>query len=107
MSGLEIDRVQIHAVWPVTPRYTWAEGMPKQFMTSNIVRLTTRGGLGGVGAAASYSEGGCDCSVGETLRHLVPQLIGATARASSLMNPPRLPVAAKSARERHDEDHWH
>jgi L-alanine-DL-glutamate epimerase-like enolase superfamily enzyme len=77
--GFEIDRVQVYAVGPETPRYAWAEGMHEQFMTNNIVRLTTRCGLEGVGAAASYSEGGFDRSVAETLRHLVPHLIGTTA----------------------------
>jgi L-alanine-DL-glutamate epimerase-like enolase superfamily enzyme len=79
MTELEIDRVQVYAVAPETPRYTWAEGMTEQFMTNNIVRLTTRGGLEAVGAAASFSEFGFDRSVAETLRHLVPYLIGARA----------------------------
>jgi hypothetical protein len=63
MSGLEIDRVQIYAVGPATPRYTWAESVPAQFMTNNIARLTTHCGLEAVGGAASYSKGGF-----ETLR---------------------------------------
>jgi L-alanine-DL-glutamate epimerase-like enolase superfamily enzyme len=78
MSDLTIDRVRVYAVGPETPRYAWAEGMPEQFMTNNIVRLTTRGGLEGVGAAASFSERGFDRAVAETMRHLVPHLIGAT-----------------------------
>ena len=48
-------------------------------MTNNIVKLTTRDGLEGFGGAASYSEGGFDCSVAETLRHLVPLLLGVSA----------------------------
>lgn len=78
-TELRIDRVQVYAVGPETPRYAWAEGMHEQFMTNNIVRLTTRDGLEGVGAAASYSEGGFDQSVAETLRHFSPLLINASA----------------------------
>jgi L-alanine-DL-glutamate epimerase-like enolase superfamily enzyme len=78
MTELEIDRIRVYAVGPETPRYSWAEGMNEQFMTNNIVRLTTRGGLEGIGAAASYSEGGFDRAVAETMRHLVPHLLGAT-----------------------------
>jgi L-alanine-DL-glutamate epimerase-like enolase superfamily enzyme len=79
MTEIKIDRVQIYAVAPETPRYAWAEGMNEQFMTNNIVRLTTGDGLEGVGAAASYSEAGFDLAVAETLRHLVPHLLGASA----------------------------
>lgn len=78
MSDLEIERVQVYAVGPETPRYAWAEGMPEQFMTNTIVRLTTRGGLEGVGAASSYSEIGFDRAVAETMRHLVPHVLDAT-----------------------------
>jgi L-alanine-DL-glutamate epimerase-like enolase superfamily enzyme len=74
----EIERVEVYAVGPETPRYAWVEGMPEQFMTNNIVRLTTRGGLEGVGAAASFSEIGFDRAVAETMRHLVPHVLGAT-----------------------------
>jgi L-alanine-DL-glutamate epimerase-like enolase superfamily enzyme len=79
MTELEIDRIQVYAVGPETPRYAWAEGMNEQFMTNNIVRLTTSDGLEGFGAAASYSEGGFDGAVAETLRHLSPRLLGASA----------------------------
>ena len=79
MTELEIDRIQVYAVGPETPRYAWAEGMNEQFMTNNIVRLTTSDGLEGIGAAASYSEGGFDRAVAETLRHLSPRLLGASA----------------------------
>jgi L-alanine-DL-glutamate epimerase-like enolase superfamily enzyme len=85
MSELEIDRIRVYAVGPGTPRYTWAEGMNEQFMTNNIVRLTTRSGLEGIGGAASYSEGGFDCAIAETMRHLVPHLLGATPHESEAL----------------------
>src|SRR5690242_4866117 len=78
-TELRINRVRVYAVGPQAPRYAWAEGMNEQFMTNNIVRLTTTDGLEGFAGAASYSEGGFDLSVAETLRHLAPLLIGVSA----------------------------
>ena len=51
MKDLEIERVQVNAIGPATTRYAWASDMGEQFTTNTIVRLTTRGGLEGVGAA--------------------------------------------------------
>jgi hypothetical protein len=45
MSELIVDRIQVYAVGPETPRFAWAEGMAEQFMTNTIVRVTTRDGL--------------------------------------------------------------
>ena len=78
-TDLRIDRVRVYAVGPQAPRYAWAEGMNEQFMTNNIVRLSTRDGLEGFAAAASFSEGGFDFSVVETIRHLAPLVIGVSA----------------------------
>jgi len=79
MSELIIDRLQVYAVGPETARFAWAEGMAEQFMTNTLVRVTTRDGLEGVGAAASYSETGFDRAVAETLRHQLPLLLGQSA----------------------------
>lgn len=78
MKDLEIERVQVYAIGPETTRYTWASDMGEQFMTNNVVRLTTRGGLEGIGAGASFTEHAYDASVVETLRPLLPRLIGAS-----------------------------
>ena len=78
MKDLEIERVQVYAVGPETTRYTWASDMGEQFTTNTLVRLTTRGGLEGIGAGASYTEHAFDLSVAETLRPLLPALIGAS-----------------------------
>ena len=81
MSDLEIERVQVYAVGPETTRYTWASDMADQFMTHNVIRITTRGGLEGIAAAASYTDHDFDRSVAETLRPLLPSLIGTSALA--------------------------
>ncbi len=76
MKDLEIERIDVTVVGPETTRYTWASDMGEQFMTNTLVRLRTRGGLEGVAAAPSYTEHAYDLSVAETLRPLLPVLIG-------------------------------
>jgi L-alanine-DL-glutamate epimerase-like enolase superfamily enzyme len=78
MTDLEIERVDVSVIGPDTTRYVWASDMGGQFMTNTLVRLTTRGGLEGIGAAPSYTEHAYDLSVAETLRPLLPKLIGAS-----------------------------
>ena len=81
MSDLEIERVQVYAVGPETTRYTWASDMDDQFMTHNLIRITAHSGLEGIAAAASYTDHGFDRSVVETLRPLLPSLLGVSALA--------------------------
>jgi L-alanine-DL-glutamate epimerase-like enolase superfamily enzyme len=78
MRDERIDRAEVFVVGPDTERYTWAEGMSGQYMANIILRLTTKGGLEGVAGAAMITPHGFDKSVGETLRHLLPDLIGET-----------------------------
>ena len=78
MHDLEIDRIEVYAVGPETARYRWAWNMAEQFMTNNIIRVFTKGGLEGVAGAISFSEHGFSSAVAETLRRMVPDLLGAT-----------------------------
>lgn len=48
-------------------------------MTHTIVRVFTKGGLEGVAGAISFSEYGFSSAVAETLRRMVPDLLGASA----------------------------
>jgi L-alanine-DL-glutamate epimerase-like enolase superfamily enzyme len=100
MSELEIERVQVYAVGPETTRYTWASDMAEQFMTHNVIRLTARSGLEGVAAAASYTDRDFDRSVAETLRPLLPSLIGASPldreRLWSRLQSHNLPAAPQA-----------
>jgi L-alanine-DL-glutamate epimerase-like enolase superfamily enzyme len=75
---LEIDRAEVRVVGPPTERYAWAEGMPPQFMCNTILRLTTRGGLEGVAGAVMCSSHAFDRSIAETLRWLLPDVMGHT-----------------------------
>jgi L-alanine-DL-glutamate epimerase-like enolase superfamily enzyme len=78
MNDLEIERVQVYAVGPETKRYTWATDHTEQFVTNTIARITTKGGLEGIGGAMSMSEFGFSAGVAETMRVMAPRLIGAS-----------------------------
>ena len=78
MKDLEIERVSVHVVGPETERHAWASDMHTQYMTNTIVRLKTRGGLEGVAGVSSFTEFGFDRAVAETIRPLLPHLIGAS-----------------------------
>ena len=81
MRDLEIERIRVYAVGPETERFAWASDMAVQYMTHTILRVTTRGGLEGIAGAASYTEHGFDAAVAETLRRMLPPLIGASPLA--------------------------
>ena len=79
MHEHEIERVRVYAVGPETERYTWATDHAEQFVTNTIARITTRGGMEGVAGAMSVNEFCFSSAVAETMRPMVPHLIGASA----------------------------
>lgn len=79
MKDLVVDRAEVFVVGPETERYVWAEGMSEQYMANIILKLTTRDGLEGLAGAAMINAHAFDRSVGETLRYLLPDLIGTSA----------------------------
>ena len=78
MRNERIDRAEVFVVGPDVERHTWAEGMSGQYMANIVLRLTTHSGLEGIAGAAMITSNGFDRSVGETLRYLLPDLIGET-----------------------------
>ena len=78
MRQERIDRAEVFVVGPEVERYTWAEGMTDQYMVNIILRLTCKSGLEGVAGAAMITSHGFDRSVGETLRVILPDVIGQT-----------------------------
>jgi L-alanine-DL-glutamate epimerase-like enolase superfamily enzyme len=78
MDDLTIEHVSVYVVGPQTERYTWASDMHSQYMTNTILRARTRGGLEGIAGVASFSEFDFDRSVAETIRPLLPHLIGSS-----------------------------
>lgn len=73
---MRIERVEVRVVAPQVTRYTWSHDLPEQFMTNTIVRIFTDDGVEGVGGVANYTSFDYDRYTGETLRHLIPILIG-------------------------------
>jgi len=78
MKNLEIERVTVYVVGPETERHTWASDMHPQYMTNTILRARTRGGLEGIAGVASLCEFDFDRTVAETVRPLLPYMIGAS-----------------------------
>ncbi len=70
-----VDRVRVLAVGPDIPRTTWAS-MPPQFITLTVVRIWDSDGAEGIGATHSYAAGQFDMSAYESVRALVPRIMG-------------------------------
>ena len=100
MDELAIDRAEVWVVGPETERYAWASEMGEQFMAQTILRLTAKGGLQGIAGAAMCSSHAFDRSVGETLRYLLPEVMGRSPLAREALwyrlrtlNTPLVPQA--------------
>src|SRR3954447_5756325 len=101
MRDLAVERAEVFVVGPETERYAWALGMAEQYMANTVLRLTTRGGLEGVAGAAMCSSHCFDRSVAETLRYLLPEVMGASPLEREALwcrlrtlNTPLVPQAA-------------
>ena len=73
---MRIDRVEIRVVGPQVQRFTWSHDLPEQYMTNTVVRIFTDEGVEGVAGVSNYTSYAHDRYTAETLRHLVPALIG-------------------------------
>ncbi|QIG48467.1 mandelate racemase/muconate lactonizing enzyme family protein [Nordella sp. HKS 07] len=76
MKEHKIERAEVFVVGPDVERYTWAEGMTGQYMANIILHLTAASGLQGFAGAAMITPHCFDRAVGETLRHVLPDVIG-------------------------------
>ncbi len=101
MRDLAVERAEVFVVGPETERYAWALGMAEQYMANTVLRLTTRGGLEGVAGAVMCSSHCFDRSVAETLRYLLPEVMGASPLEREALscrlrtlNTPLVPQAA-------------
>ena len=79
MHERDIERVRVCAVGPDTERHAWATDPAEPLVTNTIARITTRGGMEGVAGAMSVNELCFSSAVAETMRPMVPHLIGASA----------------------------
>ena len=73
---MNIERVEVLAVAPQVQKFTWSHDIPEQHMTNTIVRIFTDEGLEGVGGVSNYTSYDFDRYTTETMRHLIPALVG-------------------------------
>ena len=73
---MQIERVEVMVVAPKVQRFTWSHDLGEQYMTNTIVRITTKDGHEGVGGVSNYTSYDYDRYTCETLRHLIPGLVG-------------------------------
>lgn len=73
---MKIDRVEVRVVAPKVKRYTWSHDLPQQYMTNTVVRIYTDDGVEGVAGVSNYTSHDYDRYTAETLRHIIPDLIG-------------------------------
>ena len=73
---MKITRVQVLTVAPQVQRFTWSHDIPEQYMTNTIVRISTDVDVEGVGGVSNYTSHDFDRYTCETLRHMIPDLIG-------------------------------
>ncbi|MGH6719413.1 MAG: hypothetical protein ACREER_08850, partial [Alphaproteobacteria bacterium] len=76
MKQLAIDRAEVFVAAPPVERHAWAADQTEMFMTGVYLRLTTKGGLVGFACVKNFTPYDFDRSVAETLRPLLPQVLG-------------------------------
>jgi L-alanine-DL-glutamate epimerase-like enolase superfamily enzyme len=94
---MKIEHVTVRVVAPPVVRHTWAHDLPEQYMTKTLVTIQTDAGVEGMGSTTTFTGHDFDRAVAETLRTLIPVLIGADPRARETLwqqlRPRTLPVA--------------
>nr|WP_181210393.1 mandelate racemase/muconate lactonizing enzyme family protein [Psychrobacter sp. D2]MBA2057855.1 mandelate racemase/muconate lactonizing enzyme family protein [Psychrobacter sp. D2] len=76
---LEIDKIDVFVVAGPDAKYKTSSHYSDLVITNTIVKIRTTDGYEGFGAAISWTEGGIDKSLAESIRHLLPFLIGKSA----------------------------
>ena len=71
-----IEHVKVTCVGPPAERPTWSHDLPEQFMTLILVRVRSDDGAEGVGAIWNATSFEFDRYTAESMRHLIPILIG-------------------------------
>ena len=76
---LEINSIEVFAVAGPDAKYKTSSHYSDLIITNTIVKIKTTDGYEGFGGAISWTEGGVDKSLAESIRHLMPFLIGKSA----------------------------
>ncbi len=73
---MRIERIEVSVVGPEERRYTWSHDLPPQYQSNTLIRVFTDEGIEGVGAVWNAASHDHDRYTAESLRHLLPILIG-------------------------------
>ena len=73
---MKIDGVEVRVIGPSVRRYTWSYDLPQQYMTNTLVRIHTDEGVEGLAGISNYTSHDFDRYTAETIRHLIPDLLG-------------------------------
>ncbi|PIC63488.1 mandelate racemase [Sporosarcina sp. P13] len=76
---LKIDKVEVFVVAGPDAKYKTSSHYSDLTISNTIVKIHTSDGYEGFGGAISWTEEGVDKSLAESIRHLVPFLIGKSA----------------------------
>lgn len=76
---LKIDKVEVFVVAGPDAKYKTSSHYDDLVITNTIVKIHTADGYEGFGSAISWTEEGTDKSLAESIRHLMPFLIGKSA----------------------------
>ncbi|MGG3452048.1 mandelate racemase/muconate lactonizing enzyme family protein [Domibacillus aminovorans] len=79
MKKLEIVKVDVYVVAGPDAKYRTSSHYSELTITNTIVRIQTKEGYEGYGSAISWTEESFDHSLAESIRHLIPFLIGKSA----------------------------
>ena len=73
---MQIERIEIRVVGPETRHYTWSDDLPAQHQSNTLIRISTDSGIEGVAGVWNATSFDYDRYTAESLRHLIPILIG-------------------------------
>lgn len=79
MTNLIIEHVEVYACTPPVRGSTWTPEQPEPCTTHTFIRITTRDGVVGSAATDAYTSHHRDAVLAETLRDMIPDLIGRSA----------------------------
>ncbi len=73
---MRIESVEVRVVAPPVERFRWSDDLPEQYQTNTLIRIKTDEGVEGIGSVWNATSHGFECYTAESLRHLIPVLLG-------------------------------
>lgn len=77
---MKIERVEVKVIGAEEKRWTWSEDLPEQYQSNLLLRIFTDDGVEGLAGVWNATSYGYDRYTAESLRHLLPILIGRDPR---------------------------